>query len=195
DKFDSKGSGAKGDKGRGKGARPATSWSGGLAKDGAPRGERIGRSERGSGGWGNEPANEIGARKEEPDAMPMVGAKTVQQIEAEMLIAKLSSKGEMSTDKANKTPLEAKGSHCEVKKHSEIGCAVVTMESESAREVVMKLAIHKRADREQDNEGKERRPTISIGDVQVQLRSHVDKANKVEIKTDIFVAWGRQAEK
>lgn len=225
---------ASGDKGEGKGQKGQMTWSGRLAKDGAPRGVaprsredwRPSVPDVGAGHVGSRdaaaPAYTGAPRPPEPPRpvplpfslssqqphkdVPSVlsGAKTVQQIEAEMLIAKLSSKGETNTnilDKLGKTPLEAKGSHCDVKKHSDIGCAVVTMESQSAREVVMRLAIQqseaeaRNAPLTDDHSGKERRPEIKIGDVKAQLRSHIDKATKGEFPNDIFVAWGRQAEK
>lgn len=223
-----------GDKGEGKGQKGPMTWSGRLAKDGAPRGIpprnredwRPSAPDVGAGHVGSRDAaapTYTGAPRppEPPKTVPLPfplssqqqphkdgpsflsGAKTVQQIEAEMLIAKLSSKGETNTnilDKLGKTPLEAKGSHCDVKKHSDIGCAVVTMESQSAREVVMRLAIQQseaeaRNETQSENSSKERRPEIKIGEVKAQLRSHIDKATKGEFPNDIFVAWGRQAEK
>lgn len=36
---------------------------------------------------------------------------------------------------------------------------------------------------------------ITIGSIKVQIRRHVDKETKIEVPTDIFVAWGRQVEK
>lgn len=124
------------------------------------------------------------------------GAKTVQELEAEIFIAKLSAKYAGASDgvrrEAAKQPLEAKGAHCEVKKHSEMGCAVVTMESESAREVMMSFMTPKVV---KSDDGKQDRVEIKIGEHTVQMRPHVDKETKKEIKSDFFIAWGHKSEK
>jgi len=94
---------------------------------------------------------------------------------------------------AGKQPLEAKGSHCEVKKHSEMGCAVVTMESAAARELVLKHIAPKQVAGDEGKKGERRE--ITIGDHTAQMRVHIDKEKKEEVKTDLFIAWGHKSEK
>lgn len=129
-----------------------------------------------------------------PQERYVSGAKTVQELEAEMLHSK-GAGGNTTKERreAAKQPLEATGRWCEVKKHSEMGCAVVTFADIASRDAVMNLAAQKGPVEEK---GDEKRPLMKIGGVDVQLRPHKDKAaGGDEIKTDIFVAWGRQAEK
>jgi len=85
------------------------------------------------------------------------------------------------------TPLEHKGTHCDVRKHSDMGCAVVTMKSEESRDKVMQLG--------QKDPSSEGRPQVDIKGIKAQMRPHIDKVASKEVKTDIFVAWGHQAEK
>uniref|UniRef100_A0A6U9D231 Uncharacterized protein n=1 Tax=Zooxanthella nutricula TaxID=1333877 RepID=A0A6U9D231_9DINO len=92
-----------------------------------------------------------------------------------------------------KQPLEAKGARCEVKKHSEMGCAVVSMDTDAARDVVLAYIVPTQVTGE-DGVKKERRE-ITIGGHTVQVRPHVDKEKRQEVKTDLFVAWGHKAEK
>mmetsp|Transcript_96107 Transcript_96107/g.248566 ORF Transcript_96107/g.248566 Transcript_96107/m.248566 type:complete len:637 (-) Transcript_96107:106-2016(-) len=195
-KGDSKGS-AKGDwkgaaKGDSKGAAKGD-YKGsakGYAK-GDGKGDKGGaKGDFGMGGAKGKSGAPRYADSRETSGPALSGAKTVQELEAEMLINKLSNKSKERPD-MSKQPLEAKGSHCEVKKHSEMGCAVVTMESESGREVVLK-----RLDPNYGQVGdNEERHKINIGEHSLQVRPHFDKAKGEQIKTDIFVAWGRQAEK
>lgn len=162
----------------------------------------------GNGGKDAGKKGKGGSKGKGSPAKDAPGFKTVEELEAQMFIDMLSSKGkaekEFQKREAVKQPLEAKGSHCEVRKHSEMGCAVVTMQSEMAREVVVKFGETKvsssssgrwKKTSSTENGAKEKRPEINIGDVVVQYRPHVDKTAKTEVKTDIFAAWGRQAEK
>mmetsp|Transcript_54333 Transcript_54333/g.119150 ORF Transcript_54333/g.119150 Transcript_54333/m.119150 type:complete len:678 (+) Transcript_54333:72-2105(+) len=75
-------------------------------------------------------------------------------------------------------PLYASGNGVEVKKHSSMGCAVITVPDKETRDFVV-------------NAAKEHR----IQDILVQMKVHVDKETKEEIPTMIFSAWGRQIEK
>jgi len=114
----------------------------------------------------------------------------VQELEADMF-----SKIPMGTLKerreAIKQPLEALGRYCEVKKHSDMGCAVVSFKDQSARDSVMRLA----GEKTKSENGNDDRPTMKISGVDVQFRRHIDKATDDEIQNDIFVAWGRKEEK
>lgn len=78
-----------------------------------------------------------------------------------------------------KMPDEHQGQMCEVKKHSSMGCAVITLKDSSIKAALLALAT----------DGQ-----ISIGDVVVQMKPHKNKAGEEAI-SDIFVAWGRQIEK
>jgi len=122
-------------------------------------------------------------------------AKTLQEVEAEMLTAAVAPSGvpESGRRDAAKLSLQAKGDHCEVRKHSDMGCAVVTIKSEPAREAVIKMAELKATS--STEKGRESRPQIVINGFAVQMRRHFDKVLEQEVKTDIFIAWGRQAEK
>lgn len=126
-----------------------------------------------------------------PQERHVAGAKTVQELEAEMLHSKMALGTTKERREASKTPMEAKGNFCEVKKHSEMGCAVVSFMDQASRDAVMQLAENKGSEEKKD----EKRALMKISGVDVQLRAHFDKAKQEEIKTDIFVAWGRQQEK
>mmetsp|Transcript_631 Transcript_631/g.1084 ORF Transcript_631/g.1084 Transcript_631/m.1084 type:complete len:503 (-) Transcript_631:176-1684(-) len=155
-----------------------------------------GKGAKGKAGKNGNKGDGKGSKKENSGSL--TGAKTVQEIEAKMLLsglAKGSGQGGFEKSKERelaKQPLEAKGVHCEVRKHSEMGCAVVTFQSEAVRDCVMKLVEKKFASGEK---GPDDRPSIKVADVDVQMRPHFDKVQHEEVKTDLFVAWGRQAEK
>ncbi|CAK0792242.1 unnamed protein product [Prorocentrum cordatum] len=124
--------------------------------------------------------------------------KTVQEFESELAKATArksgggdGGKGEARRprggDALSKQPVHGKGSHCEVHKHSGMGCAVVSMESAAARESVMVYCEGKAAGSDQVK--------TQIGGVSVQVRRHLDKNTKQDVVTDIFCAWGHRAEK
>lgn len=83
-----------------------------------------------------------------------------------------------------KVPDEHTGEYCEVKKHSSMGCAVITLRDVLSVENIasIKGEILKEL-------------KVTITNVQVQLKSHKNKETNAEVPTDIFVAWGRQIEK
>mmetsp|Transcript_6309 Transcript_6309/g.11824 ORF Transcript_6309/g.11824 Transcript_6309/m.11824 type:complete len:678 (+) Transcript_6309:71-2104(+) len=132
-------------------------------------------------------------RDEPRSADPRVGGvKTVAEIEAEM-----KDDGKPRIEKKvrgpehmGKQPVEAKGDHCEVHKHSGMGCAVVSMDTAAAREALFRYAEIRFGTSAPDN-----RVKMDIGDVTVQLKRHTDKSTKREVVTDVFVAWGHQQEK
>lgn len=179
----------------------------GKAKE--AKGKGKGKTSKGDAQWAPSAANPVAN---------LHGAKRVEELEAEMLMRKLLQRGtgapsEPSAPKreaggaqtrgtqereATKQPLEAKGNHCEVKKHSGMGCAVVSMVSKQARQAVVNLAMQRRPHPtgfEVQQHGEEPRPTLNIDGQAVQMRNHRDKATGQDIETDIFLAWGRQAEK
>jgi len=85
-----------------------------------------------------------------------------------------------------------KGDHCQVYKHSGMGCCVVSLESHTARETLMRFAMSTF----HVTEGKSG-PLVEtkLGDVSVQFQRHRDKQFKRETVTDIYVAWGHEQEK
>merc|ERR1719229_1366330 len=102
--------------------------------------------------------------------------KTVQEIESEL--AKTTAQARKNNNDAmvrrprggdalSKQPVDGKGSHCEVHKHSGMGCAVVSMESAADREAVMVYCEAKSAGSDQVK--------TEINSVSVQLRRHQDK--------------------
>lgn len=161
------GKGVKGGKGGKASGKEPGSKGGSKGKDGG----------KGKGGWSPlEPA-----------------AKTVQELEAEILLARRDEAPDRRRrSAADRQPLEFQGDHCNVKKHSEMGCAVVVMESAVARDAVMRLTTDRTPE---PFDGSEKRPDVTIEGTKVQLRAHVDKSDHTEIKTDIFIAWGRKVEK
>lgn len=100
------------------------------------------------------------------------------------------SRSKKVEEEREKDFLYAQGTKCKVRKHTEIGCAVVTMESQGARDYIL---AH--AEKTVPKEGKESRPFINIKDKVLQMRPYVDKDAQEHVLVDIFVAWGRQAEK
>lgn len=72
------------------------------------------------------------------------------------------------------------GANCVVKKHSSMGCAVVSLTAVQVRQAI--------CDTFQDKE------KIDIAGHSVTLKAHADKETG-DIPTDVFVGWGRQAEK
>lgn len=172
---------------------------GGRRRGGGSSGKK---SETPNNGSGSKNAKGKGGNKgdgksfKKDNSGSLTGAKTVQEIEAKMLLSGLAKgKGDSGSFERSKErelakqPLEAKGSQCEVRKHSEMGCAVITFKSEAMRDAVMNI-VEKKVEK-----GSEERPTIKVAGIDVQMRPHFDKVQHEEVKTDIFVAWGRQAEK
>lgn len=79
------------------------------------------------------------------------------------------------------TAMEIKGVFCEVRKHTDMGCAVVSMATIADRDAVLELA--KRSLSEKG------RPQVEIVGVTADMRPHT------EGNTGIFVAWGHGKEK
>lgn len=202
-----KGTGKSSEKG-GKSAAPDYGrWEGGPKGSAADKGKggkgKVGK-DVGSFPKGGKGVKGKGGDREAQDAKDagpaLTGAKTVQELEAEIFIAKLAGKSPPAPAvetpqkrEASKLSVEAKGQHCEVRKHSDMGCAVVTMESEAAAQAVVASVPPKMVTTE-DGKTKER-AEVQIGDHTVQMRKHFDKEKNQEVKTDIFVAWGHKSEK
>eukprot|EP00401_Gymnodinium_catenatum_P028275 CAMPEP_0117503192 /NCGR_PEP_ID=MMETSP0784-20121206/24202_1 /TAXON_ID=39447 /ORGANISM="" /LENGTH=445 /DNA_ID=CAMNT_0005298499 /DNA_START=15 /DNA_END=1349 /DNA_ORIENTATION=+ len=83
-------------------------------------------------------------------------------------------------------PSASKGVHCEVLKHSGMGCAIVSLESHAVREHLL------------DHVGKQSaggRAVTTINTTSVELQRHKDRATGRDVSTDLFVAWGSREEK
>eukprot|EP00928_Gymnodinium_smaydae_P091076 TRINITY_DN7477_c0_g5_i1.p1 TRINITY_DN7477_c0_g5~~TRINITY_DN7477_c0_g5_i1.p1 ORF type:complete len:184 (-),score=28.04 TRINITY_DN7477_c0_g5_i1:269-820(-) len=80
----------------------------------------------------------------------------------------------------------ALGSYCSVRKHSRLGCAVVTFESESLRDAVLLYFQHNY---------EEEVAAWQRSDIEVNVQQHVDKSTNDFGGTGLFVTWGRELEK
>lgn len=176
--------------GKGKGGKGGSGGKGKKGKDGgdtkASEGKAGGKAGKGkgSGKAGKSSSDRSSVEKFSAQKQP----KSVQEFEAELV-----SKGPSDDHgPGSKTNLEAKGAHCTVRKHSDMGCAVITFDSEAIRDRVLELAATKTPPGQRS---KEDRPEVRVKDFTIQIRPHVDKRTEVEIKTNIFAAWGRQNEK
>lgn len=70
------------------------------------------------------------------------------------------------------------GTHCNVKKHSSMGCAIVTLNDANFRKVLVETTA-----------------VIEIDGRELKVKAHQDKDSKEDIPTDVFVGWGHKAEK
>eukprot|EP00928_Gymnodinium_smaydae_P036706 TRINITY_DN25618_c0_g1_i1.p1 TRINITY_DN25618_c0_g1~~TRINITY_DN25618_c0_g1_i1.p1 ORF type:complete len:228 (+),score=34.28 TRINITY_DN25618_c0_g1_i1:86-769(+) len=83
--------------------------------------------------------------------------------------------------------IRCKGVHCSVQKHSNLGCAVISLPTMGIRELL--LTILKRNVRACDGA-----VVIAVDGVVCTIKPHFDKATSSEVVTDVFVAWGHQRE-
>jgi len=165
-----------------------------LLQDGAPeRGEGKGKKgEKGEGGKGKGKGKkgDKGDKGEKGDHEKGDRGKERREREPRQTVAEQ----EMVTDEnGDKVPLERVdrsddprrqaieevGEHVTVKKHSSMGCAVISLREPRVREAILADLGEK----------------ATISGIPVQLKRHFDKASGNEMMTDIFAAWGRQAEK
>jgi hypothetical protein len=178
--------GKRGERGAGSRTSEKGEKKGGKGKNGAGKGGnglKGGSSKGGGKGKKGEARDADQYYKESVLQAPT----TVQELEAR-LEKEHSKSGATQRRDVNKMPLECDGTFVQVKKHSDMGCAVVTFLNQQSRDAVMQLA-------ERKFEVIDGRPVAVIDGVEVQLRLHIDKASQNEIKTDIFIAWGRKKEK
>ncbi|CAE7233067.1 unnamed protein product [Symbiodinium pilosum] len=82
------------------------------------------------------------------------------------------------SDDPRRQAVEQVGEVVTVRKHSSMGCAVVSMTDIRVRQAIVA-------------EGNE----CIINGIKVQIKPHTNKETKEEVMTDLFVAWGRQVEK
>jgi len=78
-------------------------------------------------------------------------------------------------------PMEEVGENVTVKKHSSMGCAVVSLKDPRVREAILALL--------------QSSSEVNINGIKVQVKPNVDKDTKADIPTDLFVAWGHKVEK
>jgi len=148
---------------------PAKGWKGG--KSGEPKGKSGGKGKGSSG----------------KDVAP---ARTVQEVEAE--ISKPQNQwAARGPDNASKRPMDATGDHCVVHKHSGMGCAVISMDSKSIRETVLNYAERQSP----SGRNKPGAAEMDIDGLKVEIKRHVDRNTQQDVVTDIFAAWGHQAER
>jgi len=74
--------------------------------------------------------------------------------------------------------MEEVGENVTVRKHSSMGCAVISMRDPRVRDAILAAASE-----------------TNISGMRVQMKPHHDKDTKAEVPTDIFVAWGHKEEK
>jgi len=82
------------------------------------------------------------------------------------------------SDDPRRQAVEEVGEAVTVRKHSSMGCAVVTFKDTRVRQAIVALGAE-----------------VTINGIKVQLKPHTNKETKEEVLTDVFVAWGRQVEK
>mmetsp|Transcript_61872 Transcript_61872/g.96067 ORF Transcript_61872/g.96067 Transcript_61872/m.96067 type:complete len:471 (-) Transcript_61872:161-1573(-) len=155
--------------------------SNGKAKDDAyQRRQKEDETARRKGGKGKGGFDGVGKGGRGKGGGSPGNAKTVSELESEM--------ARKRDHDVTKQPLEADGISCNVKKHSGMGCAVITMNSGEIRDAVLMRA-------RQRHNAKGDPFVVDISGIDVQVKPHTDKSTQREIKTDIFAAWGHQIEK
>lgn len=177
-------------KGKGKYAEKASGGGKGGKKQNESGGKGYNGYQNGKGksnGKGKKPE----ASKGQASAQP---AKVIHAYELEAsIIQETKALAATVRREASKQALECNGSYCQVKKHSDMGCAVVSFKDQSTRDTVLNL-VNARAIEKVDEKNKTRK-VLPIEGVEVQWREHFDKDAEQYLVTDIFIAWGRQAEK
>lgn len=131
----------------------------------------------GEGGKGSKGAGKDRGKNREPRDRD--DTKREREDRPERPKPRADSDGKDKETDQRKLAIEEKGEACEVRKHSSMGCAVVSMKDPRVRAAILEKAG----------------PEVMLGGVKVQVKAHFDKETKQEILTDIFVAWGRQTEK
>jgi len=84
-----------------------------------------------------------------------------------------------------------------VKKHSGMGVAVITLRSQAARDAVLAVCSPHEAVRHMRRKpASTDEPAVAdIDGVEAQVKPQVDRDTKMEVKTDIFAAWGHKIER
>jgi|Transcript_25930 hypothetical protein len=166
---------------------------GGKGKQYAEKAPAGGKGGKSNGFQGKAKSNGKGKKFEAAKGQAVAGTtvKTVTELEAELQQSKALAASVRR--EATKQALEFNGAYCQVKKHSDMGCAVVSFQDQATRDLVLNL-VKARSVEKVDDKNKTRQ-VFPIEGVEVQWREHFDKDAGQHLSTDIFVAWGRQAEK
>mmetsp|Transcript_100970 Transcript_100970/g.261410 ORF Transcript_100970/g.261410 Transcript_100970/m.261410 type:complete len:506 (+) Transcript_100970:231-1748(+) len=178
----------------GKSGKGDRGWNDGKGDASGGKGDKGGGKAGGKGGKGGKDMGKGGKKGGKMDfGMATAGVKTMHEVEAEISKTQVSRTQQVRRPRGptafTKQPIDAKGAHCEVHKHSGMGCAVVSMESFTAREAIISYVESKYGG------SKDVPPKVDIGGVIVQMRRHTDKTTQREVITDLFVAWGHKQEK
>lgn len=140
--------------------------------DRSDRGRGRGEGAKGEKGRGRGAKGERGDRGDRPERPERRERPATEEGERERM-ERLDR-----SDDPRRQSIEEVGDNVTVKKHSSMGCAVITLKDTRVREAILLLG----------NE------TIISG-IKVQMKPHTDKATGQDVPTDIFIAWGRQVEK
>jgi len=152
-------------KDKGKGDRGEKGKKGDEGKGRVDRGDRGDRERRPEQEQGDRPSPDRERRERRP--------KDGEGGDEKERIEKLDR-----SDDPRRQAVEETGVNVTVKKHSSMGCAVVTLRDARVREAVLRGGTE----------------TI-ISNIRVQMKAHMEKDTQKDVPTDIFVAWGRQVEK
>eukprot|EP00928_Gymnodinium_smaydae_P044173 TRINITY_DN2948_c0_g1_i1.p1 TRINITY_DN2948_c0_g1~~TRINITY_DN2948_c0_g1_i1.p1 ORF type:complete len:213 (+),score=48.20 TRINITY_DN2948_c0_g1_i1:70-708(+) len=101
----------------------------------------------------------------------------------EATIQSKPSNRSMNTRKATR----CRGKHCNVQKHSSLGCAVVTLPTKGIRELLLQFML--RNIRAYDGA-----TVFDIDGIEATIKPHIDKVTSADVETDVFVGWGRQTD-
>lgn len=171
----------RGDDRDGKGGKGGRGDDKGGKGDKGDRGDRSERVER-DGGKGDRPRRGGGGERsgDRPEQPPRV--ERPPPVERDDGGAADRDKEKLDridrSEDPRRQPMEEIGDNVTVKKHSSMGCAVVSLRDPRVREAIVRIGTE-----------------VIISGIKVQMKPHFDKETKVEVMTDIFVAWGRQVEK
>mmetsp|Transcript_121229 Transcript_121229/g.277843 ORF Transcript_121229/g.277843 Transcript_121229/m.277843 type:complete len:332 (+) Transcript_121229:75-1070(+) len=160
-------SGEKGEKGRGRGR--GDGQKGGKGDKGRGKDGRKGKDtwQEGGRGYWQEADKEQRTKHAEHHAIDDPAIVSMSK----------PSRGDRETTKST-APLIAQGSHVQVKKHSSMGCAYITVPEQSFRDWFVNSGL-----------------AHNIDEHTLQCKPHCDKQTKEVTTNMIFAAWGRQAEK
>ncbi|CAD7968367.1 unnamed protein product [Amoebophrya sp. A25] len=99
-------------------------------------------------------------------------------------------------EEGRKKPQETTGKHVVCKKHSSMGCALITFIRVEHRNGVLRELARQAAESGQDqNSSKRDLYYVNIAGTTVSVRARTDKSKGgADVPTDIFVGWGRKVE-
>lgn len=104
------------------------------------------------------------------------------------------SSGGNAESEEKKRPEETQGMHLVCKKHSSMGCALITFAQESVRDLVLRHVLGRASLDPNDPMMRNVGAHVNVGGVQVSVKPRTEKDTGSDVPTDIFVGWGRQAQ-